>query len=256
MPDVSNVSSLKVPVSNEVPSSLVEPRTPSSAHRSETSVDTITPATSAGPSPGTPSEISSRESTCEPTVEILEELGCKLETLVFAEETTPPRVQPPVDPRAEAALLRNQDLPRFECAFGFSGAIDKPADIPKTKTAFIVALRDEIEVIGGIQRGLKSYQAAINSGKYHTFRTEFLIDQNTASVITVHQLEQIAAHLKKLEKDVEEIQDYKAEVKEELMDAFGQVQPWVMRARAILRHCHVFYKINFVLASEQKGKQP
>ncbi|ETI26187.1 hypothetical protein G647_02964 [Cladophialophora carrionii CBS 160.54] len=254
MPDVSNVSSLKVPVTDEVPSSIVNPRTPSSAGRSETSVDTITPSTSPDLSPGTAGESSSLESTCQSTVEILEELGCKLETLVFAEETTPPRIQPPVDPRA-GSLLRKQDLPRFECAFGFSGAIDKPADIPKTKEAFTAALRDEIEVIGGIQRGLKSYQAAINSGKYHTFRTEFLIDQNTASVITVHQLEQIAAHLKKLEKDVEEIQDYKAEVKEELMDAFGQVQPWVMRARAILRHCHVFYKINFVLASEQKGKQ-
>ncbi|EXJ56795.1 hypothetical protein A1O7_07139 [Cladophialophora yegresii CBS 114405] len=249
------MANLKVPVTNEVLSSISSPRTSSGPHTSESAVVTITPTTSPSLSPGTPDKSGSCESSCEPTVKILEEVGRKLETLVLAGDSVPPRAQPVVDGNLEASPLRNHDLPRFECAFGFSGAVDKPADIPKTKAAFVAALTDEIIVIAGIQRGLKSYQTAINSGKYHTFRNEFLIDQNTATIITVDQLDQIAAHLKKLEKDVKDIFDHKAEVEEELMDAFRQVQPWVMRARAILRHCHVFYKINFVLASEKKGKQ-
>jgi hypothetical protein len=248
MPD-SDMSKLAVPVINEVLSSAENSETPSSINSGEA---TITPVTSAGASSGTPGESGPASPTCEVTAELLKELDRRLQGLVPAEERIPPRAQPEVDPDAEASRPRNQDLPKFQCAFGFSGAVDKPADIPRRKDAFAIALRAELEAISGIQRGLQSYQAAINSEKYHTFRTEFLVDQNTAIVITIDQLEQIAAHLRKLKKNAEAIDEDKGEIKEELVNAFRQVQPWVMRSRAILRHCHVFYKINFVLAS---GKQ-
>lgn len=185
-----------------------------------------------------------------------QELDRKLEALVLAEETATSTIEPVIDLTAQTTLPSSNDpFSGFECAFGFSGALDEPAVVPKTKAAFVTAIEGEIEGIGMIQRGLISYQNAINSRKHHTFSTAFLINQNTSTIITLDQLDQIAVHLKKVEEEAHAIEEDDDEIKDELMDSFKHAQPWIMRTRAILRHCHVFYKINFVLAAD-KGTTP
>lgn len=38
----------------------------------------------------------------------------------------------------------------------------------------------------------------------------------------------------------------------DLLSAFKFAQPWILRSRAILVSCHVYYKINYVLGSDKK----
>ncbi|KIX98951.1 uncharacterized protein Z520_05412 [Fonsecaea multimorphosa CBS 102226] len=228
----------------------------SQAFSDSDSIGALTPTSSTDVQPSTPAESETSSSVIsEATAALHHELDRKLEALVLAEETVPPRGQSAADLPTDVPAPTSRDPFGFVCAFGFTGAFDEPSAIPKTKGAFLDAIRGEIEGIGMTQRGLQSYQNAINSRKYHTFSTQFLIDQNTATVITLDQLDQITTHLKKVEREVQEIEKEDGEVKDELMEAFRHTQPWVMRTRAILRHCHVFYKLNFVLATGKKTTQ-
>ncbi|KIW87726.1 uncharacterized protein Z519_11700 [Cladophialophora bantiana CBS 173.52] len=251
--NISNLPALPVhPAECDASSSPTKTR----AYSESESTDALTPISSTSGQPATPSESdTSGSAISEVTAKLQPDLDRKLEALVLAEETVPPRGQSAVDLPTEGPATTSRDPLGFVCAFGFTGSSDEPSAVPRTKGAFIAAIRGEIEGIGMIQRGLQSYQNAINSRKYHTFSPRFLIDQNTATVITLDQLDQITAHLKKIEEEVHGIEDEDEEVREELMEAFRQVQPWVMRTRAILRHCHVFYKINFVLATVTQNTQ-
>lgn len=141
----------------------------------------------------------------------------------------------------------------FDCAFGFTGSFDEPEAPPKTKIAFLDALVAEMDLVEKVQAGLQSYQHAINSRKHHTFEPDFLIGQNTATIITLDQLDQIRAHLKEVKEEVDKIEQDDVDIKDELFEAFGHARPWVARSRAILVHSHVFYKINFVLASDKNA---
>ncbi|KIW47765.1 uncharacterized protein PV06_00428 [Exophiala oligosperma] len=141
----------------------------------------------------------------------------------------------------------------FDCAFGFTGSFDEPEAPPKTKGAFLDALIAEMDLVGKVQAGLQAYQHAINSRKHHTFQPDFLIGQNTATIITLDQLDQISAHLEEVKEEVDRMERDDADIKDELFDAFRHAQPWVARTRAILVHSHVFYKINFVLASDKNA---
>ncbi|OAP63722.1 hypothetical protein AYL99_02949 [Fonsecaea erecta] len=217
------------------------------------STGALTPTWSTSAQPSTPAESDTSSSVIsESTAALHNELDRKLEALVLAEETVPLHGQSAADLPTEVPAPTSRDPFGFVCAFGFTGSFDEPSAVPRTKGAFLDAIRGEIEGIGMTQRGLQSYQNAINSRKYHTFSTQFLIDQNTATVITLDQLDQITFHLKKVEEEAQEIENEEEEVKDELMEAFKHAQPWVMRVRAILRHCHVFYKLNFVLATGSK----
>ncbi|KAI1617539.1 hypothetical protein EDD36DRAFT_424391 [Exophiala viscosa] len=191
-------------------------------------------------------------SVSEGTLDLRKDLDQKLEALVLAEETSPPFQSHAIESATEAASAFKSPIAGFECAFGFTGLFQEPSAPPKAKAAFLVALKAEIEGIGKIQSGLQAYQLAINSRKYHTFSTRFLIGQNTATIITLDQLDQIVLHLKKVEEEVQKIEHEDTEVEQGLFEAFRHAQPWVARTRAILIHSHVFYKINFVLASEKK----
>lgn len=183
---------------------------------------------------------------------ITKKLDEKLEKLVLEEEPTP------VDEPAEAISTEipspstKAQLFQFQCAFGFKGDLDEPTTIPKTKIAFLNAIRAEISGIGFIQKGLHAYMCEINSRKYHVFSTQFLIHQNTATVITCDQLDQIHKHLQEVVKEVQEIEGDEAVVKDELIEAFRHAQPWVQRTRRILVESHVFYKINYVLGADKK----
>lgn len=211
------------------------------------------PSSSTGAVLGTATPSDSEASfVSETTAELRKELDQKLEALVQEEEPEPPKVQPASELPTVIPAPSSNDPFGFVCAFGFTGSFDQPEAVPKTKGVFLNAINAEIEGIGMIQRGLQSYQGAINSRRHHTFSTEFLINQNTATVITLDQLDQITAHLKEVEKEVQKIGEEEGEVGRELLDAFEHARPWVSRTRAILRHCHVFYKINFVLASDKK----
>ncbi|OAL35252.1 hypothetical protein AYO20_05506 [Fonsecaea nubica] len=214
------------------------------------SAEAVTPTSSAGAQSSTPAESETSVSLfSEGTTALQNELDRRLEALVLAEETVPPHGQTAADLPTNVPAPTSGDPFGFVCAFGFTGSFDEPSVVPKTKRAFLDAIRGEIEGIGMTQRGLQSYQTAINSRKYHTFSTKFLIDQNTATVITIDQLDQITTHLKRVEEEVQQIENEDEEVKDELMEAFNHARPWVMRTRALLRHCHVFYKLNFVLAT-------
>ncbi len=176
-----------------------------------------------------------------------------LEQLVL-DERVPPEGEPATELTTDVPAPTSRDPFGFVCAFGFSGSFDTPAAVPTTKEAFVDAIGAEIAGIGMIQRGLQSYQVAINSRQHHTFSTQFLIDQNTATVITIDQLDQIVAHLETVREEVSmTVEHDEAEVKKDLVEAFEQAQPWVSRTRAILLHSHVFYKINFALASDKKA---
>jgi hypothetical protein len=184
--------------------------------------------------------------------------------------TTPSGGQPIFDLLTESLPSATIDpFSNFQCAFGFTGPLATPAAVPTTKADFLQAINKEILCVGELQRGLQSYQSVINSRKHYTFSVRFLIDQNTATIITIDQLDKLGEHLKKVEMEVEAItgdveDDGKGvgegvadgedvSVSEDFVKAYEHAQPWIMRARAILRHCHVFYKINFVLASGKKS---
>ncbi|KAK4943978.1 hypothetical protein LTR10_016498 [Elasticomyces elasticus] len=190
-------------------------------------------------------------SVSEATLDLRKDLDQKLEALVLAEETSPPYEGQTSDAAIEPPSAFKGPIGGFECAFGFTGTFQEPCAPLKSKGAFLVALKAEIEGIGKIQSGLQAYQHAINSRKYHIFSTRFLIGQNTATIVTLDQLDQIVLHLKRIEEEVQKIEYEETEVEQELFDAFRDAQPWVARTRAILIHSHVFYKINFVLASEK-----
>ncbi|KIW17110.1 hypothetical protein PV08_04301 [Exophiala spinifera] len=135
----------------------------------------------------------------------------------------------------------------FNCAFRFTGSVDEPEAPPKTKGAFLKALIAEMGLAANVQAGLQAYQHALNSRKHHVFEPDFLIDQNTATIITIDQLDQIVAHLKEAKEGVDKIELDDAGIPDELFEAFCHAQLWVARTRAILVQLHVFYKINFVL---------
>ncbi len=199
------------------------------------------------------SQCSDDSALSETTLKIRNELDKTLEAFVLSEET--PQHLPQVkadDIPTEIAATPSKRRFSFECAFGFTGSFDEPEAPPQNKGAFLAALKSEIDGIGRIQHGLQAYQHAINSRKYHTFSTDFLIGQNTATIITMDQLDQIAAHLQEVEEEVQKIEHDDTQVENELFEAFRHAQPWVARTRAILIHSHVFYKINFVLACEKK----
>ncbi|KAJ9615574.1 hypothetical protein H2200_001649 [Cladophialophora chaetospira] len=242
-----------MPASFTTDTSSSRPSSPASSYRclDRATTNTTTPFSSITPWPVTPVEGACGESDSVVKAELGEELDQKLEAFLLEEEGIQPQTRSAADLPVEASA-KITNLPEFECAFGFSGNVDEPDAIPETKAAFITAVKAEIEIIRGLQKGLQSYQAAINSRDYHSFSTDFLINQNTAVVISIDQLDQINAHLRQVQEEVETYTDDET-VKKESLDALRQVQPWVMRTRAILRHCHVFYKINFVLASEKKS---
>jgi hypothetical protein len=139
----------------------------------------------------------------------------------------------------------------FVCAFGFTGKCDAPSAPPSTKGGFLNAMKSEISKIGVLQSGMQAYQREINSRKYYTFSTRFLVDQNTAIIVTLSQLDQIIRYIKRIQEEVEVAQHENSVMEKELLTVFHQAQSWVARARAILIHSHVFYKINFVLADEK-----
>lgn len=194
-------------------------------------------------------------SVSETTLDLRKDLDRKLEALVLAEETPPPFETPANEPATESPPTCQNPFAGFECAFGFTGTFQEPSAPPKSQGAFLTALTAEIDGIGKIQAGLQAYQHAINSRKHHTFSTRFLIGQNTATIITLDQLDQVIVHLKKVEEEVQKIEHEDTEVQQELFEAFKHARPLVARTRAILIHSHVFYKINFVLASEKKTTQ-
>jgi hypothetical protein len=168
------MASLSVPASDTTLSTIDSPATFSTPHNG-TAFGLATPNSSAGPSSAKDAKsASNRTVVSDATTKLCQELDRKLEAFVVVEESKPPRAQPPVDLPTEAPPP-SSILPEFECAFGFDGSIYKPAAVPQTKSAFLVAIRGEIEGIAGIQRGLQSYQTAINSREYHTFSTEFLM---------------------------------------------------------------------------------
>jgi hypothetical protein len=134
------------------------------------------------------------------------------------------------------------------CAWGFTGRFKEPEAPPTNKAAFLTALKTEIRGIGTIQVAMQAYQHSINSRQHHTFSVDFLIHQNTAVIVTLDQLDQISAHLRDIEEEVLRIEEEDVKINEELYTAFQQTQTWVARARAIIRHSHVFYKINYVLS--------
>jgi hypothetical protein len=67
---------------------------------------------------------------------------------------------------------------------------------------------------------LIAYQNAINSREYHTFSAKFLIDQNTVTIITLDQGDQVVAALESVLTEVEEIGNEQEEVKDHLKEIF------------------------------------
>jgi flagellar biosynthesis/type III secretory pathway chaperone len=182
----------------------------------------------------------------EATMQFRRDLDKRLEQLVLEEEAIA-RARPAGTLPIEIEEQLSGDPFEFVCAWGFTGKFNAPEAPPTTKTGFLTALKTEIRGIGTIQTAMQAYQRAINSREFHTFSVEFLIHQNTAVVVTLDQLDQITHHLKRVEKAVTATEGEDGEVDEGLYEAFQQVQPWISRARAIIRHSHVFYKINYVL---------
>lgn len=152
--------------------------------------------------------------------------------------------------QAEGKAPKRQPF-NFVCAFGFTGKFDAPSTPPSTKDGFLSATTSEISKIGVLQSGMQAYQREINSRKHYTFSTRFLVDQNTAIIVTLSQLDQIIRYIKQIQEEVELVQHANSVMEKELLMVFHQAQSWVARARAILIHSHVFYKINFVLADEK-----
>ncbi|KAK5467864.1 hypothetical protein LTS15_000837 [Exophiala xenobiotica] len=233
-------------------------------HPRESSIITIDPSgTTTPPSSladaalGLAPHRSDDSTASENTMTLRNKIDDELQAFVLAQETPQhlPQVKADDIPTEIAATPSNRRF-TFECAFGFTGSFDEPAALPKTKGAFLAALKTEIDGIARIQHGLQAYQHAINSRKYHTFTTDFLIGQNTATIITMDQLDQIEAHLVEVQEEVQRIENDDTEVEHELFEAFRHAQPWVARTRAILIHSHVFYKINFVLACEKNPAIP
>lgn len=140
---------------------------------------------------------------------------------------------------------------KFDCAFGYTGRFEPPPTPPSTRVGFLTAMKTEITKIGVLQSGMQAYQREINSRKHHIFSTRFLVDQNTAIIVTLAQLDQIIQYIKRAQEEVEAIQDEDAVIENKLVMEFQQAQSWVARTRAILVHSHVFYKINFVLPGQK-----
>ncbi|KEF63742.1 uncharacterized protein A1O9_01720 [Exophiala aquamarina CBS 119918] len=139
----------------------------------------------------------------------------------------------------------------FDCAFGYTGRFETPPAPPKTRGSLLTAMKAEITKIGVLQSGLQAYQREINSRKHHTFSIRFLVNQNTAIVVTLGQLDQIIQYVKQTQEEVEAIQDDEVVIQNKLRMEFQQAQSWVAKTRAILVHSHVFYKINFVLPGQE-----
>ena len=78
----------------------------------------------------------------------------------------------------------------------------------------------------------------------------FLERENTAIRTTLYQLDGLASYLNKIRVEVE-IKGDDSTVENDILTAFPQIQMFVARARAILVHCHVFFKINFVLVAKK-----
>lgn len=139
----------------------------------------------------------------------------------------------------------------WECGFGYQGELDPPATIPDTKKEFLAAVKNEVQTAGFIKQGLISYLKAISSGEHHAFSEDFLKNQNHSTNIALGQLFQIVTNLEKVITEIEAIGDDTSKVNTELKEAFAHAQPWVQRTQKILVSSHVFYKINYVLASDK-----
>lgn len=137
------------------------------------------------------------------------------------------------------------------CAFGFTGKFDLPPSASSTKQGFLAAMDKELVTIGELQSGMQAYQQAINSRQYTVFSTRFLVAENTATIVTIGQLDEITSYIKKIVEEVQINHDDDSTVEDEKLAVFHQAQSFVARARAILVHNHVFYKINFVLVAKK-----
>lgn len=136
------------------------------------------------------------------------------------------------------------------CAFGFTGKFEIPHVAPSTKQDFLVTVDGELATVIELSSGFKAYQDAINQHGNHAFSMRFLERENTAIRTTLYQLDGLASYLNKIRVEVE-IKGDDSTVENDILTAFPQIQMFVARARAILVHCHVFFKINFVLVAKK-----
>lgn len=58
------------------------------------------------------------------------------------------------------------------------------------------------------------------------------------------------------EGETETRQGAREDVRIDLQEAFGHAKPWIARTRAVVVDSHVFYKINYALAADNKGRKP
>ena len=72
----------------------------------------------------------------------------------------------------------------------------------------------------------------------------------------MEQLNTIEKNLLEVVKEVESYSDDDAEIAEELHHAFIHARPWIARIRRVLMESHVFYKVNYVLASSKILQNP
>lgn len=98
-------------------------------------------------------------------------------------------------------------------------------------------------------------------GEHQIFSEEFLESQHRATTITASQLDQIKEHLGEVVVEVEakvgrgtEDEEEQPEnlVRIDLQEAFGHTRSWIARIRVVIMNSHIFYKINYALAADQK----
>lgn len=140
----------------------------------------------------------------------------------------------------------------WQCAFGWQCELDAVEAVPKSRGAFKAALVKEINAVAYIDQGLASYIKAIHSGEHHIFTHDFLTHQDNAYEKASKQLETISENLNAVADEVSGGGSDDEEVHQHLHDAFMHAKPWIVRTRRILVESHVFYKINYVLASNKK----
>lgn len=136
------------------------------------------------------------------------------------------------------------------CAFGFTGKFEIPPVAPSTKQDFLVTVNTELATVIELSSGFKAYQDAINQHANHVLSMRFLERENTAIRTTLYQLDGLASYLSNIRAEVE-VKDDDFTVENDILTVFHQSQIFVARARAILVHCHVFFKINFVLVAKK-----
>ncbi|KAK5045123.1 hypothetical protein LTR84_009456 [Exophiala bonariae] len=137
------------------------------------------------------------------------------------------------------------------CAFGFTGKFDTPPILAsRTRQAFLEAINSEHASIIELYQGFKAYQDAITYYGNNAFSTRFLERETTAVQTTLCQLTGLANFITDTRAEIE-AKDDNLIVERDMLAAFRHIQEFVARVRAILVHCHVFYKINFVLVAKK-----